>query len=374
MHQLPALIDPHVHLRTPGHEYKEDWVTGSRAAIAGGITTVLDMPNNNPPCVTNRALEEKRALIDSQLQLPLRYGLYLGADQDHLDEIAKAPGPIKIFMGSSTGTLLLDDQASLEKAFHLAAEHDKLVAIHAEDEASIGSPSGSPANHSLIRTREAALIAIKRALSLVEKYGTRLYILHLSSQIELDEIRRAKDKGLSVFAETTPHHMFLNTDAYKTLGTRAQVNPPLRCEADRRAIWSAIHDGTIDTVGTDHAPHTIAEKDLPYPQAPSGMPGLETLLPLLMTAVSDGKLSLSQLIELTRTNAQKIFRLPDNDDLVFVDMEERLVDPANLCTKCGWSPFAGWALKGWPVKTVIEGQSFYATDLRHREELPAESR
>ena len=346
--KLPALIDCHVHLRTPGHEYKENWVSGAYAAIAGGITHVMDMPNTSPPTITNEALQEKHALIQSQLPLPLRYGLYLGADRDHLEEISTAENccGLKIFMGSSTGTLLMDDQDALEEAFQRAAERDLLVALHAEDESSLGTPSGNdPANHSQIRPPEAAAIAIRRAVDLAKRHNARIHILHVSSKAELEVIRAAKASGLPISCEACPHHLFLSIDDYPRLGTCGQMNPPLRTREDQAALWEALLDGTIDTIGTDHAPHLMKEKELPYPHAPAGVPGLETLLPLLIT---DGRLSIERIIELTRTNAQEIFGLEENDDYVIIDLEERAIPP--LYTRCGWTPFKG-PLKGWPVET-----------------------
>jgi dihydroorotase len=368
---LPALIDPHVHLRTPGAEHKENWESGARAALAGGITTVFDMPNNTPACITKECMIEKRALIDSQLQrtgIPLRYGVYLGADKHNLHEIAQIQplaAALKIFMGSTTGNLVMDDPQALDNAFKLAAEHDLLVAVHAEDEHILQSRYQQffhlnyPAAHSEIRDRQAAVVATEQALELCAKYRTRLYLLHVSTKEEVELIRRAKKAGLPIFAETTPHHLFLSIEDYAQWGTLVQMNPPLRTREDQAALWEAIRDNTFDTIGSDHAPHTLEEKAKGFGKAPSGTPGLETTLPLLLNAYHDGRLSLERIVSLTRTNAEKAFRLPSHDDVVLVDLQRtRTVDNARLQTRCGWSPFAERTLKGWPVYTVVQGHVF----------------
>jgi dihydroorotase len=363
---FPALIDPHVHFRVPGAEQKETWETASAAAIAGGVTTVFDMPNNTPSCITAKRLEEKKRIIDAQLKkIPLRYGLYLGADQNHLDEIPKVKDQIvgvKIYMGSSTGDLLMNDPTALQKAFRIAAENDVLIAVHAEDEHLIEErkkqhPQCKAALHSVIRNAEVAVRAVKVALDLAEKYGTRLYIAHVSTREELDLIRKAKQAGLSVYAEATPHHLFLTTRAYETLDTCALVNPPLR--ESNAALWEAIHDGTIDTIGTDHAPHLLEEKKRPYGSAPSGFPSIELYFPLLLNAYHEKKISLAQIVSLTHTRPQEIFRWPPNDDVVLVDMHKtRTVDNAHLKTKAKWSPYAGMTLKGWPRYTILRGKVY----------------
>jgi dihydroorotase len=367
MIEIPALIDPHVHFRTPGAEYKENWISGAKAALAGGVTTVIDMPNTTPPGTSHEALQAKKALIDQQLaevNIPLRYGLYQGVTRvpQPISPIAKA---LKMFMGSSTGGLLLDDPELQRHAFQRATESDMLVAIHGEEEAMIRKPSGSdPSEHSRIRSPEVAAAAVRRAIGFAEEFGTRLYILHVSSEAELNLIRDAKARGVQVFAEATPHHLFLTTEAYKEWGTLVQVNPPLRDSADQAALWEAVHDGTIDTVGSDHAPHILEEKQRPYGEAPSGVPGIEWTLPLLMTAHLEGRLSLERIIELTHLRPREIFRLQEHGDEVTVSLEEREVGEVN--SRCGWSPYKGMRLRGWPTKLTLRGNEI---DLRHPEEL-----
>lgn len=369
---LPGLIDPHVHFRTPGLEYKEDWKTAAKASIKGGYTTVFDMPNTLPPTVTQVALQEKKARIDQQLKeakIPLRYHLFFGADKHHLNEIKKVKDQvigIKIFMGCSTGGLVIDDDESLHAIFNIAAEENMLVAVHAEDEQRLKENEKKftgPQNyaiHSKIRDETAAVLAVKKAIQLVREYGTRLYILHTSTQQEIDLIALAKEEGLSVFAETTPHHLFLNLTDYACLKGKAVMNPPLRSTEHQIALFSAIKSGIIDTIGSDHAPHTLEEKARPYGMCPSGVPGIETTLPLLLEAYHQDLLTLNNIVDLTSRRAKKIFDLPDyTQDCVLVDLSlARRVEDQRLSTKCQWSPFAGRLLRGWPVTTILKGRIY----------------
>ncbi|MCP3680649.1 MAG: amidohydrolase family protein [Gammaproteobacteria bacterium] len=367
---FPGLIDPHVHFRTPGQEYKEDWRTAALAALRGGYSTVFDMPNNIPACVSFARLQEKKSLIEQQLGevgAPLRYELYIGADKNHFDELVKvkpAVIAVKVFMGSSTGDLLMDDASSLHAIFSLAAHHDMLVALHAEDEEMICQRQQQFAGqsghhlHSQIRTPEVAAAAIKQVAELCRLYGARAYVLHVSSIQELEVLAAAKREGLTIYAETSPHHLFLNDQAYAELGAKVQMNPPLRSPEHQPALFEAIANNIIDTVGSDHAPHTLDEKDQPYPDSPSGVPGVETNLPLLLNARHQGKLTLEQIASLSCRRVQTMFNYHDNrDDLLLVDLNEtRTVSNSDLKTKCGWSPFAGWTLTGWPVYSLVNNQ------------------
>jgi len=368
---FPGLIDPHVHFRTPGMEHKEDWHTAARAAICGGYTTVLDMPNTIPPTVTAELLQEKKALIHQQLaeaNIPLHYELYFGADKKHLQEIHRVWHDVigvKVFMGCSTGNLVIDDDESLHQVFKMAAELNLLVAVHAEDEAMIRkrqvkfSQTKKYSDHSIIRHEAVAATAVLKAIQLAREYKTRLYILHVSTIDELALIQSAKAEGLTVYAETTPHHLFLHEGAYVDLQGKAVVNPPLRHHKHHQALWDAIHDGTIDTIGSDHAPHLESEKARVYGECPSGMPGIETTLPLLLTAYHAGTISLQRIVELTCTRVRDIFKLEPNHDYVLVDLRKtKVVNNDELQTKCKWSAFAGRKLIGWPVYTIISGQIF----------------
>lgn len=372
---LPALIDPHVHFRVPGGEYKEDWITGSLAAIQGGVTSVIDMPNNRPSCSTLENLKEKQRLIQKQLQesdIPLRPFLYFGADKNHLKEIPKCKGHsigIKVFMGSSTGDLLIDDDKDLQEIFKMAADLDLPVAVHAEDERIIASKrkgfesSDDPSVHSKIRCREAAIHATEKALCLAEKVGTKLIVLHVSTKEELALIREAKRKKITVHAEAAPHHLFLTTDHYRSLGNRALVNPPLREKEDQECLWKALRDGTIDFIGSDHAPHTLEDKR----KGAAGMPGIEFILPLMLTAVSEGKISLEKLVQLTRTNIEAVFGIPPTQDYVLVTMDKRCyVKEKDIRSKCKWSPYVGMNLTGRPVYTIVQGRVFHLNQLKCR--------
>lgn len=366
---LPAMIDPHVHFRTPGLEHKEDWTTASQAAINGGCTLTFDMPNVLPPTITEELLIEKKALINKQLQesgIPLRYDLYIGADKGHFDQIPKVKNQvvgIKVFMGCSTGNLVIDEDESLETIFRIAAENDMLVAVHAEDEGMMQVThkqhfdAQNYACHSAIRNIEVAVKAVKKAISLSRKYGTRLYILHVSSAQECELIKEAKQQGLNVYAETTPHHLFFDDTAYERLQGRACVNPALRHKSNHAALIKAIKEGVIDTIGSDHAPHTKEEKDQPYGQCPSGMPGIEFILPMLLNAHNQGVLTLEEITGITSEHARDIFRIPEFKDWVLVDLNktQKVTDTAS---KCGWSPYMGLELTGWPVYTIMKGRVY----------------
>jgi len=366
---LPAVIDPHVHFRTPGMEYKEDWRTGAKAAIRGGCTTVFDMPNTKPPTFTAGLLKEKKLLIDTQLKevdIPLRYQLFFGADKQHLTEIAGVKNDvvgIKVFMGCSTGNLVIDDDESLHAVFSIAAKENMLIAVHAEDEHMIRERKANYTGamnyhaHSHLRNVEVATTAVAKAIELTRQYGTRLYILHVSSAEEVALIKAAKAEGLPVFAETTPHHLFFDTSAYDTLAGKAVVNPPLRDASHHPVLLAAIHDNIIDTIGSDHAPHTLEEKSRAYGECPSGMPGIEFMLPLLLNAHYEGKLSLEQVVSLTSQRARKIFHVPEYEDVVLVDLNKsQLISKTE--SKCGWSPYMGMTLRGWPVYTILNGRVY----------------
>jgi len=366
---FPGLIDPHVHFRTPGLQEKEDWQTGAQAAVRGGYTTVFDMPNTIPPTITADLLRDKKELIDSQLQachIPLRYKLFFGADKNHLDEIPKITHDaigIKVFMGCSTGNLVIDDDESLHAVFAIAAQQNLIVAVHAEDEHLMQENRANYRGemnyhaHSKIRNIAAATKAVEKAIALTRRYGTRLYILHVSSAEEVALIKAAKKEGLPVFAETTPHHLFFDESAYDTLGGKAVVNPPLREARHHAVLFSAIHEKIIDTIGSDHAPHTLEEKSKKYGECPSGMPGIEFMLPMLLNAHHAGLLSLNEIVSLTSARAHEIFHVPAFNDWVLVDLEMTATITATE-SKCGWSPYMGLTLRGWPVYTILNGQCY----------------
>ena len=269
---LPGLIDPHVHFRVPGMEHKEDWMHGARASFRGGYTTVFDMPNTKPATTTQERFLAKTKLIDSQIKqskLPLRYKLFFGADKNNFHEIVKVKDQIvglKVFMGASTGDLLMDDESSLHAIYAIAKAFDLPIALHAEDELIIRKNAEKYAKetdfkfHSIIRSVDAAVKAVELVIKLSKIYGVRSYLLHLSTKEELDLVRKAKADGIPIYAETCPHYLFLDNSMYSKLGGLAKMNPPLRNKAEQDYVWQAIKDGVIDTIGSDHAPHTDEEK------------------------------------------------------------------------------------------------------------------
>jgi dihydroorotase len=369
---LPGVIDPQVHFREPGLEHKENLFSASCACAKGGVTSFLEMPNTRPLTANQEALDDK--LHRASQKCLVNYGFFIGATGDNLTELLTAnPTPgIKVFMGSMHGALLVDDEARLEAIF---AEGTRLIAVHAEDQNRINqrrqefSGIHDPAIHSQIQDNEAALLATKLALKLSTKYQRRLHILHMSTAEEAELLRQ--DKPSWVTAEVTPQHLVLNTDAYKTIGTLAQMNPPLRSHHDNEVLWQALRDGVIDFIATDHAPHTLEEKAQTYPNSPSGMPGVETSLALMLTAAMAGKCTVPQVVNWMSTAVARAYGIPNKGaiasgydaDLVLVDLQNyRPVLQEELLTKCGWSPFTGWNLTGWAKTTIVGGQIVYDQD------------
>ncbi|MFB2980748.1 dihydroorotase [Microseira sp. BLCC-F43] len=366
---LPGVIDPQVHFREPGLEHKEDLFTASCACAKGGVTSFLEMPNTRPLTTTQAALDDKLQRA-SQKSL-VNYGFFIGATAENLPDLVEANPTcgIKIFMGSMHGALLVDRETALEAIF---ANGKRLIAVHAEDQARINqrrqefASITATAIHSQIQDNQAALNATKLALELSKKYQRRLHILHMSTAEEAELMRR--DKPLWVTCEVTPQHLLLNTDAYEKIGTLAQMNPPLRSHHDNEVLWQALLDGVIDFIATDHAPHTLEEKAQPYPNSPSGMPGVETSLPLMLTQAMQGRCTVAQVANWMSTAVAKGYGIPKKGaiavgydaDLVLVDLNNyHPVLRAELQTKCGWSPFEGWNLTGWPVYTIVGGQVAY---------------
>lgn len=366
---LPGVIDPQVHFREPGLEHKEDLYTASCACARGGVTSFLEMPNTRPLTTTQEALDDKlRRAADKCL---VNYGFFIGATPENRQDLIEAHPTcgIKIFMGSMHGPLLVDDEQGLEPIF---AKGTRLIAVHAEDQGRINQRRQEfagitdPAIHSTIQDNQAALNATQLALKLSKKYQRRLHILHMSTAEEAELLRQ--DKPSWVTAEVTPQHLLLNTSAYEKIGTLAQMNPPLRSPHDNEVLWQALLDGVIDFIATDHAPHTLAEKAQTYPNSPSGMPGVETSLPLMLTQAVQGRCTVSQVSNWMSTAVAKAYGIPKKGaiapgydaDLVLVDLDNyHPVLREEVVTKCGWSPFEGWDLTGWPVYTIVGGQVVY---------------
>jgi dihydroorotase len=363
---LPGVIDPQVHFREPGLEHKEDLFTASCACAKGGVTSFLEMPNTRPLTTTQAALDDK--LSRAAEKCLVNYGFFIGATPENLPDLLNAnPTPgIKVFMGSMHGQLLVDGEATLEAIF---AKGDRLIAVHAEDQARINQRRqefagiSDVAVHSQIQDNQAALFATQLALKLSNKYQRRLHILHLSTGEEAELLRQEKPSWVT--AEVTPQHLLLNTSAYQKIGSLAQMNPPLREPRDNEILWQALLDGVIDFIATDHAPHTLAEKAQEYPNTPSGMPGVETSLPLMLTQAVEGRCTVAQVANWMSAAVAKAYKIPNKGaiapgfdaDLVLVDLENyRPVVGAEMASKCGWSSFEGWNLTGWPVVTVVGGK------------------
>ena len=366
---LPGVIDPQVHFREPGLEHKEDLFTASCACAKGGVTSFLEMPNTRPLTTTQAALDDK--LQRAAEKCLVNYGFFIGATGENLPDLLEANPVcgIKIFMGSMHGALLVDQKDVLEKIF---AHGDRLIAVHAEDQDRIKQRREEfagitdPAIHSTIQDNQAALLATQLALSLSKKYQRRLHILHMSTGEEAELLRQ--DKPSWVTAEVTPQHLLLNTGAYEKIGTFAQMNPPLRSQRDNEILWQALLDGVIDFIATDHAPHTLAEKAQTYPNSPSGMPGVETSLALMLTQAMQGRCTVAQVANWMSTAVAKAYKMPKKGaiapgydaDLVLVDLDNyRPVLREEIVSKCGWNSFEGWNLTGFPVFTIVGGKVVY---------------
>jgi len=365
---MPGMIDPHVHFRQPGMD-GEDWLSGSMSALAGGVTTVLDMPNTRPPTTSAPLLSEKIRLIEAQTAGGpcVNYGLHLGATRSNAKEVLAAglghppsrrrrrAASLKLFMGSSTGELLIDDDRALKELLGAC----RLTSVHAEDEAVIRASAGGR-DHLSRRPKEAALSAIRKLLS----WGTpgRVYVCHLTSGDEVD-------LASPFYKEVTPHHLFLTDDLLRTMGSFAKVNPPLRHESDRASLWEAVAGGRVDCIGSDHAPHTAASKGRDDISSPSGVPGVETALPLMFNAFLKAGLPLQALAALTSRNAARIFGISgkgalaagfDADITILDPKEERKVSAEGLHYKCGWTPYEGMRIVGWPKHTFVMGEVAYS--------------
>lgn len=371
LHLLPGIIDDHVHFRDPGLTHKEDLHTGSLACAAGGVTTFLEMPNTMPPTTTQEILNAKLDIAASKSVV--NYGFYIAASTENLDELKRAnrtPG-IKIFIGSSTGNLLVDDQDALEAIF---AETTLPITAHCEDEETVRANQArieakgftGHSDHSLIRNHEAARLATARAVDLSRRHDHRFHVVHVSTA---DEIELFADHGGLLTAEVCPHHLFFNVDDYERLGSKVQMNPAIKTKADNAGLFAALLDGKLQVVATDHAPHTLEEKDQPYPESPSGLPAVENSLPLMLDQVQRGACSLEQVVLWMCDAPARVWDMVGKGriqegydaDLVLVDLAKSAeIRNENQQTKCGWSPWHGTMLTGWPVRTIVMGRTVFA--------------
>ncbi|MEG8037884.1 dihydroorotase [Sphingomonas sp. LR60] len=365
---LPGVIDTQVHFREPGLVHKEDLATGSEAAVMGGVVAVFEMPNTKPNTDSAEAIEDK--LTRAKRRMWCDHAFYVGATNHNardLVELERLPGTagVKIFMGASTGDLLVSEDARLAEV--LASGHRR-VAIHAEDEDRMNARAGErvegdPSSHPVWRDDESALLATTRILRLARAARRRIHVLHVTTPAELELLGQNKDIAT---CEVTPQHLTLaGEDAYPRIGTLAQMNPPIRSGAHRDGLWYWLNQGVPDVIGSDHAPHTLEEKNKPYPASPSGMPGVQTLLPLLLDHAANGRLTLQRVIELTSAGAQRIFGLTGKGriaagydaDFTIVDLKKRwTIEERWLRSRAGWSPFTGMELTGKPIGTIVRGQ------------------
>jgi dihydroorotase len=368
LYLLPGVIDDQVHFRDPGLTHKEDLRTASRACAKGGVTTFLEMPNTRPATTTCELLDQKLQLASGKSLV--NYGFYIGATPNNLDELRAArrtPG-IKIFMGSSTGDLLVDDQDALERIF---GETTLPICAHCEDEATVRNnaakfaESRDVADHSRIRDHEAAIRSTRRALDLARRHRHRFHLLHVSTG---EEANLVADHGGLITAEVCPHHLLFDVGDYERLGTLVQMNPSLKTKADTEELWQALLDGRIQILATDHAPHTLEEKQRPYPQSPSGLPAVENFLPLMLDQASRGRCSLDQIASWMCDGPARVWDIVNKGriargydaDLVLVDMHKTAEIRNELQeTRCGWSPWHGTKLTGWPVRTWVMGHEVY---------------
>lgn len=372
LHLLPGVVDDQVHFREPGLTHKEDLTTGSRACAKGGVTTFLEMPNTNPTTTTVEALHAKLARAARVCRV--HFGFYIGATGDNVAELRAArrtPG-IKIFIGSSTGDLLVDEQEALERIF---ADTTLPITAHCEDEATIranrerlGEPT-SVADHSRIRDHQAAIVSTRRAVDLALRHRHAFHVLHVSTKDEVDFLATpaVRESGL-VTAEACLHHLFFHVGDYPRLGTRIQMNPSIKTQADNRALFQGLLDGTLQVIATDHAPHTLEEKARPYPASPSGLPAVENALALMLDQVHRGRCTLEQVVEWMSTAPARIWKLAGKGeiaegadaDLVLVDLaKEAEIRDGEQLTKSRWSPWHGVSLTGWPVRTWVGGRQVF---------------
>ena len=366
LHILPGVIDSQVHFREPGAEHKEDLETGSRGAVLGGVTTVFEMPNTNPLTTSEAALADK--VRRGRHRMHCDFAFWVGGTRENAADVAeleRLPGAagIKVFMGSSTGSLLVEDDQGVGE---ILKRTRRRAAFHSEDEFRLRERMGlrvenDPASHPVWRDEIAALTCTRRLVAIAEATGARIHVLHISTAEEIEFLARHKRNAT---CEATPHHLTMSADDYARLGTRLQMNPPVREGRHRDGIWSGIASGVVDVLGSDHAPHTLEEKLQPYPASPSGMTGVQTLVPIMLDHVANGRLSLERFVDLTSAGPQRIFGLSKKGrialgydaDLTIVDLKrEATITDGWIASRSQWTPYDGKAVTGWPLGTVVRG-------------------
>jgi dihydroorotase len=365
---LPGVIDSHVHFREPGLTHKEDLETGSRAAVLGGVTAVFDMPNTEPTTTTAEALTDKVKRAHHRMHCD--FAFYVGATRENtheLGDLERLPGAagVKVFMGSSTGSLLVEDDEGVRAVLKAIRRR---AAFHSEDEYRLRERmhlrvEGDPRSHPVWRDAQAALMCTQRLMALARETGKRVHVLHVTTKEEAEFLSEYKDVAT---AEATPAHLTLAApDCYERIGTLAQLNPPIRDTEHQQGLWRGIAQGVIDSVGSDHSPHTLEEKAQPYPKAHSGMPGVQTLVPLMLDHVNAGRLSLERLVDLTSAGPARVFGIANKGriaagydaDFTVVDLKRReQITNSWIASRVGWTPYDGLKISGWPVGTFVRGK------------------
>jgi dihydroorotase len=365
---MPGVIDTQVHFREPGLEWKEDLETGSQAAVMGGVVAVFEMPNTNPNTIDVATFEDK--LKRAHHRMHCDHAFYVGGTHEnihHLAELERLKGccGVKVFMGASTGSLLIADDAGVAAVLKAV---NRRATFHSEDEYRLAerrplAREGDWTSHDYVRDAESAIQSTHRLVRLAREAGKRIHVLHVTTAEEIDFLSKNKDIAT---VEITPQHLTLVApEAYERLKGLAQMNPPVRNQYHVDGLWRGILQGVADVLGSDHAPHTLEEKSKPYPASPSGMPGVQTLLPVMLTHVNNGKLSLERLVDLTSAGAQRVFGVAGKGrmaegydaDITLVDMNhKRVLKHENMRSRCGWTPFDGFEAHGWPKATIIRGK------------------
>jgi len=369
LHVLPGVIDSQVHFREPGLTHKEDLETGTRGAVLGGVTSIFEMPNTHPLTLWEADLQAK--LDAARGRAWCDYAFYVGGsavNAEQLQTLGNLPGcaGVKVFMGSSFGDLLADEDTVLRR---ILRHGRRRMAVHAEDEArlrerkALVEASGDVRQHHHWRDVASALKATRRIVGMAAETDRRLHVLHVTTAEEMAFLAQHMRR---VAVEVTPHHLTMHApECYERLGSLAQMNPPVREQWHQEALWQAIREGVVDVIGSDHAPHTREEKAKPYPQSPSGMTGVQTLLPLMLDHVHTGRLSLQRLVDLTSAGPARIFGIAGKGriavgydaDLTLVDLKaQRAIRNDWIASRSGWTPYDGMAVTGWPIHTVIRGQ------------------
>ncbi len=366
LHILPGVIDSQVHFREPGLVHKEDLETGSRAAALGGVTAVFEMPNTNPLTTSAGTLADK--VRRGHHRMHCDFAFWVGGTHENvgdIPELERLPGSagIKVFMGSSTGSLLVEDDPGVAA---ILAQTRRRAAFHSEDEYRLEERKhirvkGDPRSHPVWRDEITALQCTRRLVRIAREQRAKIHVLHISTGEEMDFLKDHKDVAS---AEVTPHHLTLDATAYATIGTKLQMNPPVRDLAHQRKIWWGLEQGIADILGSDHAPHTLEEKARPYPESPSGMPGVQTLVPVMLNHVHEGRLTLARFVDMSSAGPARLFGIAGKGrvavgydaDFTIVDLKRgETIRDSWIASRCGWTPYDGMRVTGWPIGTIIRG-------------------